>query len=251
MPVYELFTNQAMDPIPAGVRCDDLVQATRIRGTDPVSGTLPATIEDQLKNCYANMRICIEGAGGSMANVAHVSMFFADFQRDREAMNPPWVDTFPDDVDRPTYKFMPAPLPHGHLVQMEFHAVLGQRRTLLAVPGVAHTNPIPLGVKMGSYVFSSRMLPYDPATEKAADGAPAQARFLFQNCDALLKAGGADWSDVWQARAFLADLAHSTLFEEQWNARFPDPDSRPPVNTVKYGGGALQIMVEIFARKQE
>jgi 2-iminobutanoate/2-iminopropanoate deaminase len=247
MPIYEVFGDPDLDPIPIAVRSGDLVHANRILGLDAKTGELPGDINIQMRNAYANMRRCIENAGGSMDNVAHVSIFFADFGRDREAMNPAWVEAFPKDDDRPTYKFMPAKLPEGHMVQMEFHAVLGQRRELLAVKGVAHTNPIPLGVKMGPYVFSSRMLPYDPSTEKAAEGPEAQAEFLFQNTDALLKAGGRSWRDVWQGRAFLADPAHRSLMESRWQGRFPDPAKRPPLNRVRYGGGALQVMLEVFA----
>ena len=249
MPILEIFANQAVDPIPIGVRSEELVQGSRILATDPETGDLPDGIEAQLRNCYRNLQQCVESAGGTLRNVAHVSMFFANLQRDREAMNPAWLATFPDETDRPTFKFMPAKLPDGHLVHMEFYAVLGETRQALAVPGVAHTNPIPLGVKLGPYVFSSRMLPYDPKTGKAADGAEAQAAFLFENCDALFRASGVDWPDVWQARAFLADPGHRAFFDEQWQARFPNAAGRPPLSYVRYGGGALQIMVEVFAKR--
>ena len=78
-------------------------------------------------------------------------------------------------------------LPVGERIAFECYAVPGQGRKLLAVEGVAHTNPIPLGVRIGRYLFSSRMLPYDPAKGWAADGAESQAEFLFANTDALLK----------------------------------------------------------------
>lgn len=246
--MISVFGNQDIDPVPLGTVSGDLLHGTRISGRDPQSGKLGDGIQEQLKNAYANMKLCVENAGGSADNIAHVSMYWGDWATDRGEMNPPWVDFFPKDDDRPTYKFMPAPhLPEGERIAFEFFAVLGQRRKLLAVDGVAHTNPIPLGVRIGRYLFSSRMLPYDPSTGSAAEGPEKQAEFLFANTDALLNKGGMDWSNVLQGRAFLADVAHRPLVDTRWEAKFPDAGKRPTLHRVKYGGGALQVMLEVIA----
>jgi enamine deaminase RidA (YjgF/YER057c/UK114 family) len=244
-----VFGNQAIDPIPVGTLVGDLLHITRISGRDPETGVLGDGIRAQLRNAYANMKLAVENAGGSLDNVAHVSMYWANWTDDRDEMNPPWVEVFPDAADRPTYKFMPAPnLPSGERIAFECYAVLGQRRTLLAVEGVAHTNPIPLGVRMGRYVFSSRMLPYDPSTGKAAEGVEAQTHFLFANTAAMLAQGGMGWDNVVYGRAFLSDpTTQSQLVEEQWQRQLPDAAKRPTLNRVKYGGGPLQVMLEVIA----
>ena len=196
------------------------------------------------------MKLAVENAGGSVDNIAHVSMYWADFATDREQMNPPWVEFFPKDDDRPTYKFMPAPnLPAGERIAFECYAVIGQRRKLLAVEGVAHTNPIPLGVRIGRYVFSSRMLPYDPSTGKPADGAESQASHLFANTEAMLSKAarvGATWSTgapSWPTRRRSADGRRAMA------EGFPGRRQAPALNRVKYGGGALQVMLEVIARQ--
>lgn len=244
-----VFGNQDLDPIPVGTLVGDLLHLTRISGRDPQTAVLGDDIRAQLKNAYANMKLAVENAGGTLDNVAHVSMYWANWSQDREEMNPPWLEVFPDAHDRPTYKFMPAPnLPEGERIAFECYAVMGARRRLLAVEGVAHTNPIPLGVRIGGYVFSSRMLPYDPSTGKAAEGAEAQAKFLFANTAAMLAEGGMSWKDVVYGRAFLADPAtQRPLVDEQWQRVLPDPANRPALNRVKYGGGPLQVMLEVIA----
>ena len=247
--INEVYADQSVNAVPVAVTAGALVRGSRISGADPASGALPGTIEAQLANCHANLRQAIENAGGTLDNVAHVSMYFADFARDREAMNPPWVAAFPKEDDRPTYKFMTTPLPDGQLVSMDFWGVLDARRELLAIDGVAHTNPIPLGVLMGGYLFSSRMLPFDPATGKAAEGPEAQVRFLFGNSRALLNEAGMDWANVFQARTFLADLAFVDLVRPLWEQAFPDAATRPALNPVRYGAGVLQVMIEFVAHK--
>jgi enamine deaminase RidA (YjgF/YER057c/UK114 family) len=94
------------------------------------------------------------------------------------------------------------------------------------------------------------MLPYDPSTGKAAEGAEAQASFLFANTQAMLAQGGMGWSDVIYGRAFLADPpAHRPLVDAQWEKAFPDAARRPALTRVKYGGGPLQVMLEVIARQ--
>jgi 2-iminobutanoate/2-iminopropanoate deaminase len=244
-----VFGNQDLDPIPVGTLVGDVLHVTRISGRDPQTGVLGVNIRVHLRNAYANMKLAVENAGGTLDNVAHVSMYWANWAKDREEMNPPWVEVFPNATDRPTYKFMPAPnLPRGERIAFECYAIMGGRRELLAVEGVAHTNPIPLGVRIGRYVFSSRMLPYDPSTGKAAEGVEAQAQFLFANTAAMLARGGMDWQDVVYGRAFLADPpAQRSLVDEQWQRVFRDAAKRPALNRVKYGGGPLQVMLEVIA----
>jgi enamine deaminase RidA (YjgF/YER057c/UK114 family) len=94
------------------------------------------------------------------------------------------------------------------------------------------------------------MLPYDPSTGKAAEGVDAQAQFLFANTAAMLAQGGMSWHDVVYGRAFLADPpAQRSLVDEHWQKVFLDKDQRPVLNRVKYGGGPLQVMLEVIARQ--
>ena len=169
--LIEVFGDQSVSPLPVALRSGELVRGFRIVGADPDTGALGEGIDAQLRFAHEHMRRSIESVGGSRANIAQVSMYFQDFARDREAMNPPWVDAFPDDDDRPTYKFLTADLPGDLLVYMDYHAVLGHSRQVLNVEGVAHTNPIPLGVRMGPVPL---LLPH-PAL-RPVDGPPAGGR---------------------------------------------------------------------------
>jgi len=227
-------------PIPVGLTAGNLVHGLRVDGG--TSGSL----EDQGRRVFEAMARSIGAASGTLDNVAHVSLFFAEPRPGVTALNPLWVATFPKDDDRPTYKFMTAPLGPGCLVHLEYFAVLGARRRVLAVPGVAHTNPIPLGVAIGDYLFSSRILPYDPATGAPGSDAPSQARLVFANAAALLRAGGMSWRDVVQGRAFLADSADADLVKAPWAQA---AGAAAPLRLETYvGAPALRIMLELFAQ---
>jgi enamine deaminase RidA (YjgF/YER057c/UK114 family) len=161
-----------------------------------------------------NLRRTVAAAGASLDDVAQVS-FFARHQADLGAMNPARQTVFPDEADRPTPKFMTAELPGDQLFQVEFFAVAGQRRRFLHIRNVAHTNPIPMGVRIGRYVFSSRVLPYDPETGQAAQGVERQAACLFGNIRSLAQAAEAEPAAISQGRLFFSDGASVPLAERR------------------------------------
>ena len=142
--LIEVFGDQGVSPLPVAVRSGDLVRGFRIVGTDPDTGVLGDGIDAQLRFAHEHMRRSIESAGGSRANIAHVSMYFQDFARDREAMNPPWVDAFPDESDRPDVQVPNGrPPPATCWCTWTISRCWDNSRQTLSVEGVAHTNPIP------------------------------------------------------------------------------------------------------------
>ena len=117
---------------------------------------------------------------------------------------------------------------------------------MLHFPHVAHTNPIPMGIRIGPYVFSSRVLPYDPATGKPADGVEAQTRCLFDNVRALLSAGEAQPVDIVQRRASVFELADAELVRRSWEDL--TGRSRAPLYVSHYTlAPSLRVMVEFVA----
>lgn len=245
--IQEVFGNEDADPIPQGIRIGNVVHASRITGVDPTTGVLAEGIDAQMAAVHHNVRQVVERAGGSIDNVAQVS-FFVSQREYLPAINPQWVQLFPNDDDRPTYKFMVATLPPGVLVQAEFFAVLGARRELIHVAGVAHTNPIPMGVKIGGMVFSSRILPFEPSTGKPPEGFAAQAAVVFGNLRTFLANAGAEPKHITQARIFIADKAEMPVVRQHWDQLFAGVSPQPVMHAVTYGAGtALQAYIEIVA----
>ncbi|MCD6073641.1 MAG: RidA family protein [Rhodospirillales bacterium] len=246
----EVFANPSADPIPVGIRSHDLVHAVRITGADPTTGAMPDGLEAQLRNAFANMSRSIENAGGTIDNIAHVSLFLADARASMPSVNAQWVGMFPDASDRPTYKFMTASLTGGLLVDIEYFAVVGARRRVIDIPGVAHTNPIPMAVRIGDYLFTSRVLPMNPASGSYPAEVTAQMDALFGNVDAVLSEAGMAWQDVMQGRLFLADMANLPTAERRWASQFPNLDTQPVLHPIHYNvGPTLLIMLELLAAK--
>jgi 2-iminobutanoate/2-iminopropanoate deaminase len=101
-----------------------------------------------------------------------------------------------------------------------------------------------MGARVGNMIFSSGIAGKDPATNKLAEGAPAQARFAFQNLRTLLENGGSSLRDVGRLTVYVKDESIRDAVNVEWLKCFPDPHDRPARHTVVHelrGGMLLQL----------
>ena len=110
-------------PFPPALRISNLVFSSAMGGYDPESGELPEDMAEQVRNAFSHMRTTMELSGGSLDDVAKVTVYLAD-RDDRSFVNPDWTDTFPDENDRPVRHTIVKPLPGGMRIQLEFIGVL-------------------------------------------------------------------------------------------------------------------------------
>jgi 2-iminobutanoate/2-iminopropanoate deaminase len=233
--------------MPAGIRAGRLIYCGHITGADPATGELPESTEAQIEHAFAAMRSLVDRAGATLDNIARVSLFLAR-PADLQIANTHWSAMFPKSDDRPTYKFMTVRHSPGQQIELDFIAVAGGRRTTLAIEGVAHTNPIPLAVKIGPMLFSSRILPADPALGAYADTPERQAELVFQHAATLVDLAGGVPQHICQVRAFLKEPSFKSTLDAPWRALFPDQAHQPFLELTHYPTpGPLQIMIEIIA----
>jgi 2-iminobutanoate/2-iminopropanoate deaminase len=113
-------------PIPAAVRIGDLLFSSAINGRDPRSGEQPDGAREQVELAFQNMAAVVEAAGGTVADIAHVTVFLRD-RADRKHVDERWLAMFPDPLDRPARHALPLDRAGGTLVQLEIVAVLEER----------------------------------------------------------------------------------------------------------------------------
>ncbi len=112
------------NPIPSASRIGSLVCSGSILGTDPATGKLGDSLEQQCRLMFDQVRRVVEASGGSTRDIIKLTVWMAD-RNQRAALNGPWLDMFPDPASRPARHTMNAPLDGGKLVECEFLAVLG------------------------------------------------------------------------------------------------------------------------------
>jgi 4-hydroxy-4-methyl-2-oxoglutarate aldolase len=110
-------------PIPSASRVGRFIATGGVRGVDPETGVVPADIQTQAVNMFANLRRIIEAGGGRTANILKVTIWIATAEG-RDAVNGPWVKMFPDPDTRPARHILNYTLPANLLLQCEALAVL-------------------------------------------------------------------------------------------------------------------------------
>ncbi len=111
-------------PIPFGARVGNMIFSSGILGADPATGKVPEDLESQCEFAFANMKTMLENAGATTKNVGTIKVYMKD-RSQREAVNRPWLEMFPDEDDRPArHAIEYDAFPPGTLVQLEVVAVV-------------------------------------------------------------------------------------------------------------------------------
>ena len=106
--------------------------------------------------------------------------------------------------------------------------------------------PYSQAVRAGSMLFISGQIPLDPATGEVVDGdIAAQTKRVMDSLDAILRAAGADFSQVVRTTIFLTDLRNFGQVNEVYGSYFGDPQQTRA--TVKVAALPKGVGVEIDA----
>jgi len=108
------------------------------------------------------------------------------------------------------------------------------KREVLSVPGVpVHANPIPQGVKLDRFVFSSLVTGRDAKTNTYPDSMEEQVKNAFASMRALLASAGATPANIGLLTIYLNDRADRVHVNPAWLEMFPDAKDRPARMTLK------------------
>lgn len=112
-------------PIPTASRIGNIIMSGLIRGTDPKTGKLAATLEEQCALMFSHMRKAVELGGARVEDIIKVTFWMEQLQR--PPVNAEWVKMFPDPESRPARQVMQVPMEQGVLIQCDFVAVIEER----------------------------------------------------------------------------------------------------------------------------
>ena len=109
-------------PIPNASRIGNILVSGLIRGVDPATQKLAATLERQCALVFDHMRITAEKGGATVDDIVKVTFWMEKLSR--PPINTEWVKMFPDPASRPARQIMEVPMEDGVLVQCDFMAVI-------------------------------------------------------------------------------------------------------------------------------
>jgi len=105
--------------------------------------------------------------------------------------------------------------------------------------------PYSQAVKAGNTIYCSGQIPLIPATGAIPDGIEAQTRQVLTNLGAVLKAGGAGFSNVVKTTVFLKDMndfpAMNAIYAEAFTG------APPARSTVQVARLPKDVLIEIEA----
>jgi enamine deaminase RidA (YjgF/YER057c/UK114 family) len=81
-------------------RIGNMIMTSGIPGSDPDTGEMPASLEEQAKNCFRNLENVLAKAGATKDDVLRVTVFIKS-NNNRQIVNPAWLEMFPDESTRP------------------------------------------------------------------------------------------------------------------------------------------------------
>lgn len=110
-------------PIPNGAAIGNMIFSSAISGKDAKTGVLSPNPEEQAAAMFRNLRLFMEGAGGTPENIAYMKVYLKE-EKYRDAVNKSWLQMFPDEHDRPARHAIKVDLRGDNLFQIEVIAVL-------------------------------------------------------------------------------------------------------------------------------
>ena len=225
-------------------RIGPLVFTSGISGIDPKSGKLAEGPERQFAQAFENLVSLLRMAGAGADAVGLLTVWIPG-RSHRAYINKDWLQVYPSG-DRPARKTNQAPLPDGVEVQLMAACVPGEKRAPLEIPGLSHKDPLPMGARLGNFVFSSVIAPEDPATGKLVEGALPQIDCAFENMKRFMKSAGGSDAEINHAWVFMKDFAWQPDMVKRWVRDYPNFGDRPARKTLPYDlAGETQIQVQL------
>lgn len=232
---------------PAGAVAPDLVKTGKlfftsgVRGVDLKTGELPENPAKQFLNAWHNLATLVESAGLRTDNIGLVTNFI-DSQDYRAHINTGWLELFPEKSNRPARKTTSFPLSPGSGVELQAFGVLDQNRTCIEIKGLTHRDPLPNAVRLGDYVFSSVIVPWDLSTSEAVIGEDAQTDQCFDNMRIVMEEAGGTIDDVVLQWVYLNDFAYQPYMVDVYLEAWPVGQYQAARKTFRYPmGGQIQI----------
>ena len=235
----ELYLDPAKDPAPSGAQIGPIVIAPWLAG----AGDTVAAVGEGIRK----MDKLLAAAGLGQTDIARVAGFLTT-ALERPQMNIPWEKRFPDMDDRPPHKYVGAPLAAGEGAALQVLALPGGARRCLVIPGMQHGDPMSMGARTGNLITSSRIFGMKTRTKEMSKTIEECAATIFENAQTLLKQGGADWSKLTQATAFIGNADFAAPVQAMWRKHLGDkPSARLNIIETDLGGGGGVPRLEILA----
>lgn len=220
----EIFADSPLAVQPLGIRVNDTIYAGGLAGADPATGELAPDLESQMALALDHLKTVVEGGGASLDSVARCVAYVTTPDH-REPADAVWMKAFPNEQDKPALKILTSELPPGQLVRLDAVGLVSGRRKRIDLPNISVHDPT---VRMGNWVFSSRLHGTSPADGKVVQGGlDVEAAQIMKNVVQLVEAAGGTKDNIVQVSTFGNEPSYIPGARAAFDDAFPDPAKRP------------------------
>ncbi len=201
------------------------------QGAEDARGHVPTGEDSQLRQCFSNIKTVVAAAGLTMQHVVYVQVYLTHYS-DEESLNRISKEFFPSDP--PARSVMGVAKLNGTPVEMSAVAVrdLAGKQTITS-PAYSPDLPFSPAVRAGDRLYVSGVYGRDPTTGKIPDDPAAQVDLAFTQLAQILKAAGADFSNLVFVNPYLT-------------ARFPtDVMNRIYATHFEFGNTPARATIEV------
>ena len=107
------------------------------------------------------------------------------------------------------------------------------KRTAVNTQTFAHVNPVPVASRIGRHLSSGVLTGRDLETRQFPESLDDQVRIVFARIAELMDAAGGSPEDILKITFWVERYRDRDAINREWEAMFPDPDSRPARQIVK------------------
>jgi len=188
------------------------------QGAKKADGSIPGSIEDQLRQCFQSIRTIVEAGGLTMEHVVMAQVYMTDVKSE-DSLNRVWSEVFPNNPPaRSTIGVAALP---GTPVEVNAIAVKDlARKKRVAPAGYPATSPLAPGILVGERLFLSGFLGRDIKTGKVPDDPATQVELAFDGMRQTLQAAGMDYANLVFVNPYLTEKMPMQVMNKVYASKF-------------------------------
>jgi reactive intermediate/imine deaminase len=188
------------------------------QGAKKADGTIPASVDDQLRNCFENIKTVVEAAGLTMEHIVMAQVYLTD-AKNEDALNRIWKEVFPNNPSaRSTIGVAALP---GTPVEVNAIAVTNlARKQRIAPAGYPASSPVAPGILVGERLYLSGFLGRDINTGKIPDDPAAQVELALGRMRQTLQAAGMDYQNLVFVNPYLTEKMPMEVMNKVYAGHF-------------------------------
>lgn len=220
----EIFLDPIHDSRSSGMRIGNVIFLPFIEARPDETIAVEERTRIQIAEVLTTMDNVLLIAETDRSVVARVTFFMREV-RERPILNEVWKSWFPDPLDRPPHKYVPALLPEGVNVAIQVLASVGGKREVLEIPGLEHGDPMSMGARTANIVTSSRLF---GLLEDLDD----EITLVLERIGILMKQAGATLDQITQATFFVGTPEIGAVLQQRWDAHWSTHVHRPHIHMI-------------------